>query len=412
MPLPAAGPPTVACPPRAGDLADQHRALPGRQSIRVVVADMAAAGFACAIPRRPAAPTRPGPGSRSPPTSGRHRRGARPHPGRGGLTGRRATRPVPADAGRPAHRRLQLRRGRPGRPRGPAVRISSAGRADADSDLGADRGRGPLAHHQSLQQRVRRQPVGAVQPGTGDLADREQPGHRGPAVEVGEHPAAVIVRGRSHRNRLSVDGSMPASAQAADTVGKRRAKTGAGDPGRVQEDVVADAARRRDMRRETASDTTSRGARSASGCTPGHDPVAGAVDQHRALAAHRLGDQRAVPEIARPGPQHCRMELHELRVGQRRTGAQRHRQAVAGGHPRDWWWPRRDGRHRRWPAPPRRCGSARRFRPGRARTGPGRGPTRPAPRPAPGGRTARPAARGPPAGRARSPRRWRHRRRG
>ena len=40
--------------------------------------------------------------------------------------------------------------------------------------LGADRGGGPLPHHQALEQRVGRQPVRAVQAGPGDLADREQ----------------------------------------------------------------------------------------------------------------------------------------------------------------------------------------------------------------------------------------------
>ena len=44
--------------------------------------------------------------------------------------------------------------------------------------------------------------------------------------------------------------------------------------------------------------TTSRGARSASGCTPGHEAHAVVVDEERALAAHRLADQRLLARRA------------------------------------------------------------------------------------------------------------------
>ncbi len=62
-----------------------------------------------------------------------------------------------------------------------------------------------------------------------------------------------------------------------------------------------------------------------------HERDAGVVEQHRALAAHRLGDQRLLPLRERPEPHHRGVELHELEVGHRGTCAQRERDAVAGG---------------------------------------------------------------------------------
>jgi hypothetical protein len=63
-----------------------------------------------------------------------------------------------------------------------------------------------------------------------------------------------------------------------------------------------------------------------------HHPRAGRVHQYRALAAHRLGDQRAAAARARAGVEHGRVELHELEVGHRRTGPQRDRHPVRRGH--------------------------------------------------------------------------------
>ena len=55
------------------------------------------------------------------------------------------------------------------------------------------------------------------------------------------------------------------------------------------------------------------------------------VDEHGALAAHRLGDQRLLAGGVRAGPQHGRVELHDLDVGDLGPGPQRQRQPVAGG---------------------------------------------------------------------------------
>ena len=77
--------------------------------------------------------------------------------------------------------------------------------------------------------------------------------------------------------------------------------------------------------------TTSRGARSASSCWPDHEAVALEVDEERALAADRLGDQRLLALRVGPEVHHRRVELHELEVAQGRAGTQRDRHAVAGG---------------------------------------------------------------------------------
>ena len=79
------------------------------------------------------------------------------------------------------------------------------------------------------------------------------------------------------------------------------------------------------------AETTSRGARSASGWAPAMIRCPSRVDQHGALAAHGLGDQRLLARGARAGPEHGRVELHHLDVGDLGAGPQGERQPVAGG---------------------------------------------------------------------------------
>ena len=86
------------------------------------------------------------------------------------------------------------------------------------------------------------------------------------------------------------------------------------------------------IRRMIALATTSRGARSASGCWPDHEPVAGVVDEEGALAAYGLRDQRLLAAGGGPQPQHGGVELHELHVRHGGAGPQRQGDAVAGGH--------------------------------------------------------------------------------
>ena len=68
-----------------------------------------------------------------------------------------------------------------------------------------------------------------------------------------------------------------------------------------------------------------------------HEALPRRVDEEGALAAHRLGDERLLAARALAEPEHGRVELHELEVGEHGTGAERRGHAVAG----------RDGRVRR-----------------------------------------------------------------
>ena len=83
---------------------------------------------------------------------------------------------------------------------------------------------------------------------------------------------------------------MPAARQAAVTVGKRAAKPSTAVASSHTQSVPVSA-----IRRVIAAATTSRGARSASGCAPAMNRATGAVAQHAALAPYGLGDQRPVP---------------------------------------------------------------------------------------------------------------------
>ena len=78
----------------------------------------------------------------------------------------------------------------------------------------------------------------------------------------------------------------------------------------------------------------SRGARSASSCSPGMKRIAVVVDQERAFTPHRLGHQRLLALRALAQPEHGRVELHELQVTHLRAGPQRQRHAVTGRHAR------------------------------------------------------------------------------
>ena len=87
-------------------------------------------------------------------------------------------------------------------------------------------------------------------------------------------------------------------------------------------------------RRLIALATTSRGARSASGCSSRMNGDAALVAQDRALTAQRLGEER--PRHRRV-VQRGRVELHELEVGDRDAGTHGHgdrrRRSTAPG----WW---------------------------------------------------------------------------
>ena len=76
--------------------------------------------------------------------------------------------------------------------------------------------------------------------------------------------------------------------------------------------------------------TTSRGREVGLRVHALHEPDPVAVHEEGALAADRLGDQRLLPGAALPEPEHRRVELHELEVGDDRARAQGHGHPVAG----------------------------------------------------------------------------------
>ncbi len=92
-------------------------------------------------------------------------------------------------------------------PRGGAPPSTRAAAISAASGLAilrqfACRAARDLAHHQPLQKRVARQPVGPVQPRACALTYGIEPRHIGPAAGVGHHTADGVVGRRMHRNRV------------------------------------------------------------------------------------------------------------------------------------------------------------------------------------------------------------------
>ena len=177
--------------------------------------------------------------------------------------------------------------------------------------------------HQTLQQAVGGQPIGAVHTGPSHLAGGEQPRHAGSAVHVGADPAATVVRTGNDRNRSRrrIDTSLVAGSGHS-----REPLSEPLDGPRVEEDTLVPAGAQPGLdggshhiaRRQIAHRVHS-----------GHHRLAPGIEQHRTFTAQRLGDQRsAAGAIA--VEQHGRMELDELDIGDVHTGPQRQRDPVTG----------------------------------------------------------------------------------
>ena len=229
---------------------------------------------------------------------------------------------VPDDAGVAGGRGGDRRPGG-GVDRGTGARLD---RRAAAGQLGRQERGTPPRGHEPLGDRVRRQPVGAVHPGAGHLADGEQALDRGAPVEVGQHAAARVVRRGGDRHRLARQVEAGGAAGADDPGEPAGDEVGA-EGRRVQPDVLlagraqvgGDGGRDDVARREVGQRVSA-----------GHDPPSRPVDEHRALPAHRFGHQHLLTRGARAGPEHGRVELHHLHVGDLGAGPQRQRQPVAG----------------------------------------------------------------------------------
>ncbi len=187
-----------------------------------------------------------------------------------------------AAAGRPAARPPR------GSPRlGGSKRHSGGAGRLARGDLCQRRRRGAAAEHEALAERVRGEPVGAVQAGAGALADGVEAGQRGAALEVDRDPAHRVVGGGGDRDRLR--------ARVEARLGERgedAGEAGGVDLPQVELDVGGAVGL---IRSRIAAVTASRGASSSV------KRRAGGVEQRRALAADRLGDQGAVEARCRAG---------------------------------------------------------------------------------------------------------------
>ena len=180
--------------------------------------------------------------------------------------------------------------------------------------------------HEAVEQRVRREPVRAVHAGARGLAAGPEPGQRRRAVEVGRDATAEVVRGRRDREPVASAGRGRRPARTA-----RSSGSGPGSPG---SSVASSQRWSRSAVDEPAGDRPGHdvpGREVGQRVLVGHERDAVLVAQHRALAPERLREQRAGH---RRVVQRGRVELHELDVRDRRAGAQRERDPVAGRHHR------------------------------------------------------------------------------
>ncbi len=166
-----------------------------------------------------------------------------------------------------------------------------------------------------------------MQAGEAGFAERVQPGHVGAPVAVDDHAAAGVVRRRHHRNRIA--GDVQPQLQALGVHG-----------GEVLDDeirrLVADV-QIQAVRAQTLHFMVYGARHHVPGGQLGalvearHEALAVGQQQAAALAANRLGDQKALRlGVVQAGG----VELHEFHVRHPAAGAPRHGDAVAGGHVR------------------------------------------------------------------------------
>ena len=147
------------------------------------------------------------------------------------------------------------------------ARVGSAatrcGVGDAAPRLG-QHARDPPREHQPLEQRVRREAVGAVEPAGGDLTRRVEAAQRRASVDVDEHAAHHVVRRRCDRHEVARQVVARLGAYLPDG---REAGTQARLSKVASVEPYALSRRQRRITRSISRLTTSRGASSASGCT-------------------------------------------------------------------------------------------------------------------------------------------------
>ncbi len=166
----------------------------------------------------------------------------------------------------------------------------------------------PATDHEALQQAVGRQSVGTVHTGAGHLAGSEQARQSGPAVDVGAHPAAAVVRTRNYRDGLAhrVDTGITArGGDGREPLGEPLDGSG------VEKDTLVSGLTQAGLDR--SGHHVARGQVTHRVHARRHRLAAG-IAQDRALTAQCLGDQRP-PAGAVAVEQHGRVKLDELDIG-------------------------------------------------------------------------------------------------
>ena len=195
-----------------------------------------------------------------------------------------------------------------------ASRVASVGGSNRQPPrLGAARGRRLLrapprrrgAEDEALAERVRGEPVGAVQAGAGALADRVEPGQRGAAVEVDRDPAHHVVGGRGDRDRLAarVEAGLGERGEDVGEAGRVERRAGRASPPRSPS---------ASSRSRIAAVTASRGASSSVKRSP--------AASSRVAPSPRIASVIRSPSAGARQRQGGRVELAELEVGELGAG--------------------------------------------------------------------------------------------
>ena len=186
---------------------------------------------------------------------------------------------------------------------------------------------GTPSKHQTLEQRVRRETVGAMKAVARGFSAAKKPRNARPSVEVGPNAADGVVRGGHHRDRRDARIDAVAREQFKEP-GEARLESHAAHRARVKKHIGV--LRLREMVDDAAADDVAR-RKLGERMTAFHESTARLVDEVRALATNCLADERA-PRAR--DIQRRRMKLHELEVGDRGPRSPSHGDSVAGGDTR------------------------------------------------------------------------------
>ena len=203
--------------------------------------------------------------------------------------------------------------------------------------------RGARAEDQAFEQRVRSQPVGAVDAGAGGFARGIEAAQAGAAGEVGADAAHQVVRRRAHGNQIARQVEAVLRQKCADA-GKALVKIEARARGACRDRRAACVARRvaHAFARDGAGHHIAR-SQLEQRMVALHEALAAIVAQVGAFAAQRFREQKA----RRAGKGERRgMELVELHVGQLGAGLPRPGRCRRRWPRRGWWCRSRPGPRR------------------------------------------------------------------